>query len=82
MDTSAAREPCSSVDVACHFGCCALLIRVRPSQAASTSNDGRGLCPAGFSRWRLPPLPITLRLTRDQLIRYTRDPAKECAQLC
>ena len=31
------------------------------------------------SRWRLSPLPITLRLTRDQLIRYTCDPWQKSA---
>ena len=30
------------------FGCCALLVRARASQAASTSNDGRGVSQAGF----------------------------------
>jgi hypothetical protein len=53
-DTSAASESCCSVDVACRSCCCALSGRARPSQAASASNDGRGLCPAGF-----PPLEVT-----------------------
>ena len=65
MDTSAARESCSSVDVACRFGCCALLVRARPSRAASTSNDGRGVCPAGF-------LPLEVVAAADHAPSYPR----------
>src|SRR5580704_14812197 len=57
----------------CRF-VCVLLVRARPSQAASTSDDGRGVCSPASSRWRLSPLPIALRLTRDQLIRFMCDP--------
>jgi hypothetical protein len=82
VETSTARESCSSVDVACRFGCCALLVRARPSLAASTSNAGRGVCPAGF-------LPLEVVAAVDRAPSYprpahpvhVRSPAKECAQL-
>ena len=65
VDTSAARESWSSVDVACRFGCCILLVRACPSLAASTSNDGRGVCPAGF-------LPLEVVAAADRAPSYPR----------
>jgi hypothetical protein len=82
VDTSAARESCSSGDVACRFGCCALRIRSRPSQAASTSNDGRGVCPVGF-----PPAAGCRRCRSRSVLPATSSSGtrairgKKCAQL-
>jgi hypothetical protein len=50
------------------FGCCAWLVRGRPSHTGNTSNDGRGVCPAGFLLLEVVAAADHAPSYRDQLI--------------